>query len=137
MSLKLENESMPITDQLTKEINLKDTWIIIIQHWVKDAINFALSLKNNSKAEVIFLPKPFSQKIEDLDYWKQNWLIIEDPWNNYEDWLEKEWYLEKILENFWDKEIIIIEVWWITTKSLLNKEILEQGKKNKNIKWIV
>lgn len=137
MSLKLENESMPITDQLTKEINLEDTWIIIIQHWVKDAINFALSLKNNSKAEVIFLPKPFSQKIEDLDYWKQNWLIIEDPWNNYEDWLEKEWYLEKILENFWDKEIIIVEVWWITTKSLLNKEILEQGKQNKNIKWIV
>lgn len=45
MSLKLENESMPITDQLTKEINLKDTWIIIIQHWVKDAINFAKTKK--------------------------------------------------------------------------------------------
>ena len=132
-SLKLEEESMPLISNITSKLDLSEKWIIMIQHWVRDSIEFALKLKNNSKAEVLFLPKPFSQKQEDLDYWEQNWLIIENPWNNYEDWLEKEWYLEKTLENFWDKEIIIIEVWWITTKSLLNKEILEKDKQNKNI----
>lgn len=45
MSLKLENESMPITDQLTKEIDLKDTWIIIIQHWVKRRYKFCSKTK--------------------------------------------------------------------------------------------
>ena len=87
-SLKLEEESMPIIKEITQEIDLSNKTILMIQHWVKDAIDFALSLKNNSKAEVIFLPKPFSQKPEDLEYWEQSWLTIENPWDNYEEWLE-------------------------------------------------
>lgn len=136
-SLKLEEESMPIIKEITQEIDLSNKTILMIQHWVKDAIDFALSLKNNSKAEVIFLPKPFSQKPEDLEYWEQSWLTIENPWDNYEEWLEKDWYLEEIIESLWDKEIIIVEVWWITTQNLLKKEILEKWSQNKNIKWIV
>lgn len=136
-SLKLEEEPMPIIKEITQEIDLSNKTILMIQHWVKDAIDFALSLKNNSKAEVIFLPKPFSQKPEDLEYWEQSWLTIENPWDNYEEWLEKDWYLEEIIESLWDKEIIIVEVWWITTQNLLKKEILEKWSQNKNIKWIV
>jgi len=131
MSLKLENESMPITDQLTKKINLEDTWIIIIQHWVKDAINFALKLKNNSNANVLFLPKPFSKKEEDLNYWRENQLEIIETWDNYKDWLEKPWFLENKLTNFKNKNWnFLIEVWWISTVSLWEKEL-------KNLEWIV
>ncbi|ATU05544.1 hypothetical protein BKN14_03800 [Candidatus Gracilibacteria bacterium HOT-871] len=128
---------MPLISNITSKLDLSEKGIIMIQHGVRDSIEFALKLKNNSKAEVLFLPKPFSQKQEDLDYGEQNGLIIENPGNNYEDGLEKEGYLEKTLENFGDKEIIIIEVGGITTKSLLNKEILEKDKQNKNIKGIV
>jgi hypothetical protein len=35
---------------------------------VRDAVDFGLMMKNNSKADVLFLPKPYSQNSVDLSY---------------------------------------------------------------------
>lgn len=131
MSLNLWKESMPLVEEITKSINLRNTWIIIIQHWVRDAIDFALKLKENSKANVLFLPKPFSQNKEDLDYWENNWLNIVNPWLNYKEWLEKEWFLENEIRNFQNKNWnYLIEVWGISAVTMKKDNIF-------SIKWIV
>lgn len=131
MSLNLWKESMPLVEKITKSINLKNTWLIIIQHWVRDAIDFALKLKENSKANVLFLPKPFSQNKEDLDYWENNWLNIVNPWFSYKEWLEKKWFLENEIKNFQNKNWnYLIEVWGISAITMRKDNIFP-------IKWIV
>jgi len=121
MALKLSQDNMLLTDQITSNLDLTDENILIIQHWVRDAIDFWLFLKNNSNADVLFLPKPYSQKKYDLEYWREKWLKIENPWITYEDWLEKDWYIESILEQYRKKSLIIIEVWWIIADKIIKK----------------
>jgi len=113
MSLKFWLPDMPITDSITKKLDLSGKWVILIQHWVRDAIDFGLMMKNNSNADVLFLPKPYSQNWTDISYGIENWLKIQNPWYDYENWLEKEGFLEGVLQNFKNRELIIIEVWWI------------------------
>lgn len=89
-------------------------------------------MKNNSGADVMFLPKPYSQNSSDISYGVDNWLKIQNPWSDYENWLEKEGFLEWILENFKNRELIIIEVWWIFAKVFKKKpELIEW------INWLV
>lgn len=61
MALKLLEESMPLTRRIARELALPDSNAIIIQHGVSDAIDFAVALREGSGADVLFLPKPFSQ----------------------------------------------------------------------------
>lgn len=132
MWLKFWSENMPITSQLTKELDLSDYWVILIQHWVKDAIDFWIMLNDNSKWDVLFLPKPYSQNKDDLYYWTKNWLKILNPWLDYENWLEKKWFLEDIISKFNNKLLLVIEVWWMFSN------ILKQDSNVwKNIKWLV
>ena len=132
MALKLSQDSMILTLNLTKKLDLSWENILIIQHWVWDAIKFCLKLQNNSNANVLFLPKPFSQEKEALDYWIKKWLNIENPWLNYKDWLEKDWYIEEILEQYREKSLLIIEVGWV-----IAEKIVKTWKNIDFVKWIV
>ena len=132
MALKLSQNSMILTSEITNILDLKGENILIIQHWVKDTIDFWLNLQDNSKANVIFLPKPYSQNKKDLNYWIEKGLNIINPWLDYENWLEKDWYIEELIKEFHDKSLIIIEVWWI-----IAEKIIKENKKIDFIKWIV
>ncbi|PZM85671.1 hypothetical protein DLH72_01660 [Candidatus Gracilibacteria bacterium] len=124
MSLNLGKESMPLVEEITKSINLRNTGIIIIQHGVRDAIDFALKLKENSKANVLFLPKPFSQNKEDLDYGENNGLNIVNPGLNYKEGLEKEGFLENEIRNFQNKNgNYLIEVGGISAVTMKKDNI--------------
>lgn len=132
MALKLWQNSMPVSYELTNSLDLSWENIVIVQHWVKDAIDFWIYLEKNSNANVLFLPKPFSQNSDDLEYWKNKWLNIKNPWYSYDEWLEKEWYLDSILKSYNEKSLFIIEVWWVFSK------VLEENDDYKSkIKWIV
>jgi adenosylhomocysteinase len=132
MALNLSKNSMILTSNLTKQLDLEWENILIIQHWVQDAIDFWLKLKDNSNANVLFLPKPYSQNENALKNGIKNWLDIKNPWYNYEEWLEKEWYIEDILEQYRNKSLLIIEVWWI-----IAEKIIKKWKNIDFVKWIV
>ena len=132
MSLKLSQDNMLLTNRITSELDLTDENILIIQHWVRDAIDFWLFLEKNSNANVLFLPKPYSQKKSDLEYWKEKWLLIENPGVTYEEWLEKDGYIKNILEQYRKKSLIIIEVWWI-----IAEKIVKNWWNINFVKWIV
>ena len=132
MSLHLSKISLPLIEKFTKQLDLSDYEVLIIQHWVRDAIELWLYLQNNSNAWVTFLPKPYSQDEKSLEYGYEKWLKIINPWKNYEDWLEKDCYIEDILKQFNNKTLLIIEVWWIVAE-----KIIKENRDFKNIKWII
>jgi hypothetical protein len=52
--------------KIASEIDLSGSSVILIQHGVSDAVEFATTIKNLSHADLLFLPKPFSQNNEAL-----------------------------------------------------------------------
>lgn len=131
MSLRLWQISMPITESITQSMELNNTGVIIIQHGVQDAVELALKLQNNSKANVLFLPKPFSQHQNDLQNGIEQWLQIINPWYSYQNGLEKESFLEGVIQNFHNPNgNILIEVWGISASTMSDDSIA-------SLKWIV
>lgn len=136
MSLRISAPNMPLTDSISSEILLPNsTGIVIVQHWVQDAIEFALKLKQATdkvKWSLQFLPKPFSQDINALNHWLWQGLLINNPWSSYINWLEALWYLESIIDNIRSENIYVIEVWWCFAYPIQSKKSFRD-----RIKWVV
>ncbi len=136
MSLKIGEVSMPLTKKIASELELPEgSSIIVIQHGVQDAIEFALSLRETtikSGGMVYFLPKPFSQDSTALTKGLNEWLVIHNPGNTYEWGLESDWYLKSLIDNIASQELYVIEVGWCFAKIIREEEWLR-----KRIKWII
>ena len=136
MSLKIAAPNMPLNDILASEISLPNSAsIIIVQHWVQDAIEFALKLRKATdkvKGSIQFLPKPFSQDINALNHGLWHGLVINNPWSSYTDWLEAPWYLQSVVNNMSSENIYVIEVWWCFASPIQSDKNLRN-----RIKWVI
>jgi hypothetical protein len=87
MALRFTTQSLPLTKSILSSLVFPEkSQVILVQHGVRESIEFALALTNHlkkSKSELLFLTLPFSQDMDAILSGIHEGLYILNPGKTY------------------------------------------------------
>jgi hypothetical protein len=101
MALRFTTQSLPLTERILSSLVFPEkSQVILVQHGVRESIEFALALTNHlkkTKSELLFLTLPFSQDMDAILSGIYEGVCIVNPGKTYNGWIEAPGYLSSIL----------------------------------------